>query len=53
MDQFKERTKNNGLKTVEWGSDEFVNKVIKAEEEVLRDEMRRRHNNAVMEIMGM
>lgn len=33
VDQFKQATKNNGLKQVEWGSEEFTNKLNQVEQQ--------------------
>lgn len=34
MDDFQQRTKNNGLKNVEWGSDEFKKKINHEEKRI-------------------
>jgi hypothetical protein len=37
-DQFKEITKNNGLKQVEWGSEEFIEKLGHVEQQRIEQE---------------
>jgi len=52
-DQFKEVTKNNGLKQVEWGSEEFVKKIEQIEQQRQEQEEKKRHYDAVAIIKGM
>lgn len=36
-ERFKKITKNNGLKDIEWGSDEFIEAIKKEEQRIERD----------------
>jgi len=51
--QFKEVTKNNGLKQVEWGSEEFLTKIEQIEALKEEQEEKKRHYDAVAIIKGM
>lgn len=52
-DQFKEVTKNNGLKAVEWGSEEFIKKLDHVEQQRIKQEERNHYENCVAIIKGM
>ncbi len=52
-DQFKEATKNNGLKQVVWGSDEFVKKIEQTEKVKEMQDRRNHYEDCVAIIKGM
>lgn len=52
MENFQSVTRNNGLKNVEWGSDDFKKKVQTAETLKEEDDAMAHYYNAVMSIQG-
>lgn len=47
-DKFREMTKNNGLKNVEWGSEEFVKKAQTAEQFKEEQEAMQDYHNIIL-----
>lgn len=52
-DQFKQTTKNNGLKQIEWGSEEFIEKLGHVEQQRMEQEERDHYEYCVALIKGM